>query len=74
MTAGQARELGLTLLRVFIGGLLAQLIMTGVGVLDMGVGDWKMAANAGLAAALVAAFNFVNPADARYGIGSRQSG
>lgn len=64
----QLRELAYTLLRVFFGSLLGFIIASGVGVLEMTSADWKLAAGAGIAAVLVAAFNALNPKDGRYGI------
>jgi hypothetical protein len=58
-----------TLLRVFFGTMLAFLISNGVGILDMQAwSDWKPALTAAIGALLVAAFNFINPKDTRYGV------
>ena len=53
--------------------MLAFLISSGTGLLDMVTWtDWKPALTAAIAALLVAVFNYVNPKDARYGLGSAE--
>jgi hypothetical protein len=67
----QWKQILFTLLRVFFGTMLAFLISSGTGLLDMvSWTDWKPALTAAIAALLVAIFNFVNPGDTRYGLGA----
>jgi len=66
----QVKQIVYTLLRVFIGALLGFVIASGLNVVDMSWVDWKPAIGAAIAAVLVAAFNFINPKDGRYGIGA----
>jgi len=65
----QWKQILFTLLRVFFGTMLAFLISSGTGLLDMvSWTDWKPALTAAIAALLVAVFNYVNPGDTRYGL------
>lgn len=57
-----------TLLKTFLGAFIGQVLASGIGVLDMRYGEWKAAAGAGIAAVLVFAYNYLNPADDRYGV------
>jgi len=68
----QYKQILWTLLRVFFGAMVAFLISSGVGILDMGWADWKPALTAAIAAVLVVVFNLLNPKDARYGIGANK--
>ena len=65
----QVKQIAYTLLRVFFGALIGFVIASGLNIIDMSWVDWKPAIGAAIAAVLVAAFNFLNPADKRYGIG-----
>ena len=69
-TKEQAMRMLYTLVRVFLGGALTVVIGSGIGVFEMTIGDWKAAASAGIAAVIILVFNYVNPKDARYGVGS----
>lgn len=55
--------------KVFISTLIAQLLTTGVGLLDLSTSSWKACLNAGVSAALVVTYNYLNSDDARYGRG-----
>lgn len=61
-----------TLGKVFVGAALGQIIVGGVGVLDLDGAGWKNVAAAGLGAVIVTAYNWLNPKDDRYGVGSEQ--
>ncbi len=59
-----------TLLKTFIAAVLGAIIASGISPLNMGKGDWKAIAGAGIAAVIVFAYNFLNPTDTRYGVGA----
>lgn len=67
----QATSIGKTLLLVFISSALAQLMTYGTSVFDLGAGEWKGIAAAGIAAVIAFAYNYVIPQDARYGVGAQ---
>ena len=71
MTKQQAINLSTTLLKTFLAACIAQMMTAGVGVLDLGAGDWKAVANAGIAALLVAAYSWLDPTDKRFGRGAK---
>ena len=66
----QATSIGKTLLLVFISAVLGQLVAYGTSIFDLGSGEWKGVAAAGVAAVLAFAYNFLIPQDGRYGIGA----
>jgi len=63
-------EIGRTLAVVFLSSALAAFIGLGVNIFDIGVEGWKGIVGAGVAAVAVAAFNWLNPKDHRYGVDS----
>jgi low affinity Fe/Cu permease len=68
-----AQQFGLifaSFVRAFIVGAIALILSVGTGVLDMGASDWKLVANAGIAAALVTLVKALDPNYTSYGIGS----
>lgn len=66
----QAVSIGKTLLLVFLSTVLGQLLAYGTSVFDLGAGEWKGIAAAGVAALIAFAYNYLIPQDPRYGIGS----
>jgi len=67
----QVKQIAFTLLRVFVGTLLASVVAAGLNVITWTEwSDWSVPlAGAGIAVA-VALINALNPKDARYGIGA----
>jgi len=62
-----------TLLKVFIGTLLALMITNGANVLEMDSwSDWKPYLAAGISALIVWGYNYLNPADSRYGYSTKK--
>jgi hypothetical protein len=57
-------------IRLFIGACISQLIVEGTGILSLDLDGVKRIASAGVAALLVVTYNWVNPKDNRYGLGS----
>lgn len=68
----QATSIGKTLLLVFLSTVLGQLVTFGTGIFDLGAGELKGVAAAGIAAVIAFAYNFLIPQDTRYGVGSGQ--
>lgn len=66
----KATEIGKSLLLVFAVTVLGQLVTQGGSVFDLGAGEWKAIAAAGIAAVLAFGFNYLNAYDPRYGVGS----
>ena len=66
----QAVAIGKTLLLVFLSTVLAQLMTYGTDIFDLGSGEWKGVAAAGVAAIIAFAYNYLIPQDARYGVGA----
>lgn len=64
------KQIGGTLARVFFAAVLAQFIATGGDALSPSGDVVKTALSAGVSAVALAVFNFLNPRDSRYGIGS----
>jgi uncharacterized membrane protein YadS len=62
-----------TLLTIFISSALAAFIGLGVNIFDVTLEGWKGIAGAAIASVAVAAFNFLNPRDHRYGIGKDEN-
>jgi hypothetical protein len=67
----QAVSIGKTLLLVFISTVLGQLVTYGSGIFDIGAGEWKGIAAAGIAAIIAFAYNYLIPQDERYGVGAK---
>ena len=65
-------ELSRTLAVVFFSSALATFIGLGINIFDIGVEGWKGIVGAGFAAVAVAAFNWINPKDHRYGVDSEK--
>ena len=70
MNLSQATAIGKTLILVFVSAVLGQLMTQGTGIFDLGAGQWKGIAAAGIAAVIAFAYNYVIPQDTRYGVGS----
>jgi vacuolar-type H+-ATPase subunit I/STV1 len=66
----QIRQLAYTVARVFIGTLVAAFIADATNLVNFAWSDWKPVIVSAIAAALVVVGNALNPADARYGLGS----
>jgi hypothetical protein len=69
----EALQVTKTLLTIFISSALAAFIGLGVNIFDITIEGWKGIAGAAIAAVVVAAFNYLNPKDPRYGIGSKKN-
>lgn len=69
----QLKQMAYTILRVFGGVIVASLIADLSNLMDFHWDDWKPVIVAAIAAALVVVANALNPADARYGIGTVKS-
>lgn len=63
-------EAGKTLLKVFIAACLGQFIVMGSSIFDVSTDGWKSIVSAGVAAAVLTGYNWLNPNDPRYGRGS----
>lgn len=61
-----------TLLTIFVSSALAAFIGLGVNIFDVTLEGWKGVAGAAIAAVCVAAFNYLNPRDTRYGLGAKK--
>ena len=57
-----------TLIRVFIAAMLASFIQGGSDVFTLTAGSVRAIVSSGIAAAVVVAFNYLNPKDERYGL------
>lgn len=55
-------------LRVFAAALIAAYLQLGVAPLDLALGDLKTLGNAGIAAALLTAFNALRSGETRFGL------
>ena len=69
----QLLEIGKTVARVFIGTMLAAVVaamLDGLNVFTLDWATWQPFVVAGAIAAGTVIVNFLNPADARYGIGA----
>lgn len=73
MTKAEALQVTKTLLTIFISSALAAFIGLGVNIFDVSLEGWKGIAGAAIASVAVAAFNYLNPKDIRYGIGSKKN-
>ncbi len=72
MSKEEALQVTKTLLTIFISSSLAAFIGLGVNIFDVTLEGWKGIAGAAIAAVAVAAFNYLNPRDTRYGIGAKK--
>ena len=68
MSKEEALQVTKTLLTVFLSSALAAFIGLGINIFDITLEGWKGIAGAAIAAVAVAAFNYLNPRDNRYGI------
>jgi len=64
-------EVGKTLLLVFASTVLAQLMTFGSSIFDLGTGEWKGVAAAGIAAVIAFSYNYLSPFDPRYGVSAK---
>lgn len=68
MTTNELTKIGGTIARVFLAAVLAQFIAQGGDVFTIDGDGLRTIISAGVAAAAVAAFNWLNPGDHRYGL------
>ena len=68
MTTQETRALAGTLLRVFVAATLAQFIANGADVFAVDAQGARALLSSGIAAAAIALYNALNPADHRYGV------
>lgn len=68
MTSTELKQLAKTLVTVFISSAIAAFIGLGINIFDISLEGWKGIGGAAIASVLVAAFNFLNPLDNRYGV------
>lgn len=73
MSKEEALQVTKTLLTIFISSALAAFIGLGVNIFDVSLEGWKGIAGAAIASVAVAAFNYLNPKDTRYGIGAKKN-
>ena len=73
MSKAEALQVTKTLLTVFLSSALAAFIGLGINIFDITLEGWKGIAGAAIAAVAVAALNYLNPKDTRYGIGSKKN-
>jgi hypothetical protein len=73
MSKEEALQVTKTLLTIFISSALAAFIGLGINVFDISLEGWKGIAGAAIASVAVAAFNYLNPKDTRYGIGANKN-
>lgn len=66
----QVKQIFYTVLRVFIGTMLAAFVADVTNLSDMHWVDWKPIVFAAIAAAVVVVINALNPKDSRYGLGA----
>ena len=66
------KQLAYSFAKVFVGSFIGVLVAFGDGILDISLLDLKTAAAAGVASVLVAAYNFFDPHDTRYGVHSTE--
>ena len=69
VTSYQGSDLPTDLILVFAATALGQLATIGVHVFDLGADQWKGVLAAAVAATLAAAFQWLNPGNAQYGVG-----
>jgi uncharacterized membrane protein YadS len=72
MSKEEALQVTKTLLTIFISSALAAFIGLGINIFDISLEGWKGIAGAAIASVAVAAFNYLNPKDTRYGIGANK--
>lgn len=68
----EALQVTKTLLTIFLSSALAAFIGLGVNIFDITLEGWKGIAGAAIASVVVAAFNYLNPKDTRYGLGAKK--
>jgi len=66
----QAQQILFTVIRVFVGTLLAALIADMTNLMNLNWADWKPVVFSAIAAAAVVVLNALNWKDDRYGIGA----
>lgn len=67
MTRDEMKRVGGTIARVFAAAVLAQFISQGGDVFSLDGEGVRTIVSSGIAAAAIAAFNWLNPKDDRYG-------
>jgi uncharacterized membrane protein YadS len=73
MSKEEALQVTKTLLTIFISSALAAFIGLGINIFDISLEGWKGIAGAAIASVAVAAFNYLNPRDTRYGVGAKKN-
>ncbi len=73
MSKEEALQVTKTLLTIFISSALTAFIGLGINIFDVSLEGWKGIAGAAIASVAVAAFNYLNPRDTRYGIGANKN-
>ena len=73
MSKAEALQVTKTLLTIFISSALAAFIGLGVNIFDVTADGWKGIVGAAVASVAVAAFNYLNPKDTRYGLGAKKN-
>ena len=68
-TYDQSAKIAGSIAKVFLSTVVAQLLTTGTGVFDLTTSSLKVCLNAGVSAALVVTYNYLNTSDNRYGRG-----
>ena len=72
MSKAEALQVIKTLLTIFLSSALAAFIGLGINIFDITLEGWKGIAGAAIAAVAVAALNYLNPKDTRYGLGAKK--
>ena len=54
-------------LRVFFATMIAQIIASGVGILDTDGDAWRTYANSGISSGILVIYAYINPKDPRFG-------
>jgi len=65
----QLKQIAYTVIRVFVGTILAAFVADLANLSEFDWADWRPVVFAAIAAAAVVVLNVLNPKDARYGIG-----
>lgn len=65
-----SKAIAQTLILVFVVTVLGQLVTVGAGIFDLGAGQWKGIAAAGIAALIAFAYKWLNPFVKDYGSGA----
>ena len=69
VTAQHPKTVWAHLLLIFAGTALAQVVVFGAHVFDVGAGQWRGVLGAAVAAVMLAAYNYLSPKQTEYGVG-----